>query len=62
MSTRQISENINADGLKENKDSAKQGGSIAKNARKELESKTQKSVITKNNYLNPKKETKKLKD
>lgn len=62
LSTRQIAENINADGLKENKISAKQGGSIARNARKELEAKTQKSVITKNNYLNPKKEAKKLKD
>jgi hypothetical protein len=33
----------------------KKGGAIAKNARKELESKTGKSVVTNENFLIPKK-------
>ena len=49
---------MDADGLEENKISAKHGGTIAKNARKELEDKTQKNVITQANYLKPKKEIK----
>lgn len=51
LSTRQIAESINARGLKENKDPAKKGGRIAKNARKALEQKTGKSVVSGNNYL-----------
>ncbi len=51
LSTRQIAENMEAKGLKENKISAKRGGTVAKNARKELEGKTKKSVITKENFL-----------
>jgi len=35
--------------------SQKKGGSIAKNARKELENNTQKKIITDENYLKPKK-------
>ena len=42
-------------GLNELKDSAKEGGSIAHNTRKELEEKIGKTIISKNNYLHLKK-------
>ena len=51
LSTRQIAENIEAKGLEENKVSAKKGGQIAKDARKALEEKTGKSVISGENFL-----------
>jgi hypothetical protein len=51
MSTRQFSESVNATGLDENKQTANKGGRIAKNARKELESKTGKTVVTGENFL-----------
>ncbi|MFA5792902.1 MAG: Bro-N domain-containing protein [Candidatus Gracilibacteria bacterium] len=51
LSTRQIAETISADGLDENKIPAKKGGQIAKHARKELESKTGKSVVSGENFL-----------
>ncbi len=54
LSTRQIAESDNATGLDENKNASKQGGQIAKQARRELESKTGKSVITSENFLPPK--------
>lgn len=54
LSTRQIAENIDATGLEENKKAGKIGGSIAKKARIELESKTGKKVVTGTNYLPPK--------
>jgi hypothetical protein len=53
LSTRQIAESVVAKGMVENSDAAKKGGSIAKKARAELESKTGKSVITSENYLPP---------
>jgi len=37
----------------ENKTAAKTGGSIAKKARVELEGKTQKKVVSRENYLPP---------
>ncbi|MFH1210106.1 MAG: Bro-N domain-containing protein [archaeon] len=40
-----------AKGFEECKDSAKEGGQIASNTRKELEQKTGKSIISKNNFL-----------
>ena len=55
LSTRQIAETTEAKGLKENAQASKKGGAIAKNARKELESKTGKSVVTGDNFLPPKK-------
>ncbi len=55
LSTRQIAETDNSRGLQQNAVASKKGGSIAKNARKELESKTGKSVITNENFLPPKK-------
>jgi DNA-damage-inducible protein D len=60
LSTRQIAETDQAKGLNENAKASKKGGSVAKNARKELESKTGKSVVTGENFLPPKKENRKL--
>ncbi|MBU0706225.1 hypothetical protein KJ657_01565 [Patescibacteria group bacterium] len=53
LSTRQIAESMVAEGLERNQIPAKKGGQIAKNARKELESKTGKSVISGENFLPP---------
>ena len=61
LSTRQIAETEQAKGLAENADASKQGGRVAKNARKELEAKTRKSVVTGENFLPPKKENKQIK-
>jgi DNA-damage-inducible protein D len=61
LSTRQIAESEEAKGLTQNANASKKGGAVAKNARKELESKTRKSVVTGENFLPPKKENKKLK-
>lgn len=61
LSTRQIAETEEAKGLQQNAQAGKKGGAVAKNARKELESKTGKSVVTGANFLPPKKENKKLK-
>lgn len=54
LSTRQIAETEIAEGFEENKIPAKKGGKIAKDARKALEQKTGKSVITGENFLPPK--------
>jgi DNA-damage-inducible protein D len=54
LSTRQIAEALTAKGLQQNATASKKGGAIAKDARKALESKTGKSVITNENFLNPK--------
>lgn len=56
LSTRQIAESEQAKGLNENAKAGVKGGAIAKNARKELEAKTGKSVVTGDNFLPPKKE------
>ena len=61
LSTRQIAENLEAKGLEENKIPAKKGGQIAKNARKELESKTGRKVVSGESFLALKFESKKLK-
>lgn len=53
LSTRNIAEAVTANGLKENKKAGKKGGGIAKRARKELEKKTGKSVVTGENFLLP---------
>ena len=53
LSTRQIAETSDATGLGENKKAAKAGGGIAKQARKQLENQTGKSVVTGDNYLAP---------
>jgi hypothetical protein len=61
LSTRQIAESDQAEGLSENAKASKKGGAVAKNARLELESKTGKSVVTGENFLPPEKAAKKLK-
>ncbi len=58
MSTRRIAETDKTEGLKANKIPAIKGGKIAKDARKALEEKTGKNVVTKGNYLPPKKSKK----
>ncbi len=51
LSTRQIAESDQAEGLPANANAGKKGGAVARNARKELESKTGKSVVTGENFL-----------
>jgi len=53
MSTRQIADSINANGMVENKTAAKKGGNIARKVRVELEKKTQKKIVFEENYLLP---------
>ena len=53
LSTRQIAETDEATGMTENKVAATKGGAIAKQARRALESKTGKSVVTGENFLPP---------
>ncbi|MCL2484726.1 MAG: hypothetical protein FWF00_03205 [Endomicrobia bacterium] len=60
LSTRQIAETEEADGMKDNAKAGIVGGRIAKKARLELEQKTGKSVVSGNNFL-PKDKNKKLK-
>lgn len=54
LSTRQIAETTQATGMADNTTAAKAGGSIAKQARKQLENQTGKSVVSGQNYLAPK--------
>jgi len=56
-STTEIVKTKNPKGFIENKKAARQGGNVAGNARKELEKKTGKEVVTRENYLP---ETKKI--
>ena len=51
LSTRQIAETSDANGLGDNKTAAKAGGGIAKQARHALENQTGKSVVIGDNYL-----------
>jgi hypothetical protein len=44
---------MNASGMKENKVAGKTGGGIAKKARRELEAKTGKKVVTGESFLPP---------
>jgi len=53
LSTRQIAESTDATGMEENEAAAKTGGRISKRARLELESKTGKAVVSRDNYLPP---------
>ena len=54
-STTEIVKTQNPEGFIENQKVAKQGGAVAGNARRELESKTGKSVITSKNLLSQEK-------
>ena len=60
LSTRQIAQTEQATGLKENAVAGKKGGTIAKNARKELELQTGRNVITEENFLPPAEEKEEL--
>ena len=60
LSTRQIAESVSATGMPENEAAARTGGSIARKARQELESRTGKPVVTPENAL-PTKNRKALK-
>jgi len=60
-STTEIARNKDAKGFIENKTVAREGGSVAGKARKDLELKSGKRVSTSKNYLPEKKDTKKLK-
>ncbi len=60
LSTRQIAETEEANGLGENAKASKKGGAVAKNARKELEAQTGKSVVTGENFLPPAKDKKRI--
>ena len=50
-STKEITVNRDAQGFAENKQAAVEGGTVAGNARKELECKSGKKVTTNKNYL-----------
>jgi DNA-damage-inducible protein D len=54
LSTRQIAEVENAQGVVENAQAGKKGGTIAKNARLALEEKTGQKVVSDSNFLPPK--------
>ena len=49
--TTEIARNKDTQGFRENKQAAQQGGAIAGNAREQLESKSGKKVVSKENYL-----------
>ena len=51
LSTRQIAESTQAIGMTENKIAGKKGGGIAKRARKELEKRAGRKVVSKDNFL-----------
>ena len=53
LSTRQIAEIDDATGMAKNKVAAKEGGTIARQARKALEAKTGKAVVSGENFLPP---------
>jgi hypothetical protein len=62
LSTRQIAESVAATGMPENAEAGKKGGKIAKRARRELEQKTGRSVVTGENFLPPTKAPKRLEE
>jgi hypothetical protein len=53
LSTRQIAESVQATGVPANAQAGRKGGKIAKGARLELERKTDRSVVTCENFLPP---------
>ena len=61
LSTRQIAETTAAKGMPQNEKAARTGGSIAKAARLDLESKTSRKVVSEENYLSPPAPTQRLK-
>lgn len=61
-STKEITVNTDSQGFEENRRAAKEGGKIAGDARKQLELKSGKKVVTTENYLPEGKKTKKFKE
>jgi hypothetical protein len=60
--TTEITRNKDAQGFHESKDAARQGGEVAGKARKDLESRTGKKVVSRRNYLQQPQDRKRLKD
>ena len=60
-STTEISRNRDARGFPQNKQTACEGGAVAGNARRELEKKSGRKVVTSENYLGLKQVSKKIK-
>lgn len=60
LSTRQVAENTNATGMKENKKAAYRGGKVAKVAKEKYEEETGQQVVTDENYLPTKLQQKKI--
>lgn len=60
LSTRQIAETAQATGMEENAEAGRKGGRIAQGARRELEAKTGRSVVSGDNFLPPAKAKKAL--
>jgi hypothetical protein len=60
-STTEIAQNTDAQGFTANKKAAHDGGAIAGNARRELELKSGKRVVSSDNYLEVPEEIKRLK-
>jgi DNA-damage-inducible protein D len=61
LSTRQVAETIAAKGMPANEKAARTGGTIAKRARRDLESVTGRRVVSSENYLPPAKSSRNLK-
>lgn len=53
LSTRQIAESVKASGMDENAEAGRKGGSISGKARRDLEQKTGRDVVTGENFLPP---------
>jgi DNA-damage-inducible protein D len=53
LSTRQFAESVQATGMPENADAGRKGGGVARRARKDLEDKTGRKVVTGENFLPP---------
>ena len=51
LSTRQIAESVQATGMVENASAGRKGGGIARRARRELEQKTGRSVVSGESFL-----------
>lgn len=58
--TTEITRTTNADGFPQNKVAAKQGGTVAGNARRELEKKSGRKIVSRENYLDAPESTKRL--
>ena len=59
-STTEITKVKNAQGFPANREASKKGGRVAGDARKKLERETGKKVVSKNNFLPPKKKIKRI--